>query len=172
MAAEDFQAFDDGETLNALLAGVDPTATDQYYVSIFGARDTRSADITLRGAFTLTPRLSLQLYSQIFAARGRYDRFRIQQDRDALVDFEAYPKRDEFTFSSLHSNLVLRWEYRPGSALFVVWTHGRNAEDILNPLSPGAASPYDRSTGDQFGDTFEAFPENAFLIKLNYNFLN
>ena len=170
--AADFRAFDDRGTLNALLSGVEPTVPDQYYVSVFGARDTRSTDITLRGAFTLTPRLSVQLYSQIFAARGRYDRFQLHPDRDALLDFDAYPKRDEFTFSSLHSNLVLRWEYRPGSALFIVWTHGRNAEDTLNPLSPRGVSPYDRSTGDQFGDTFEAFPENAFLIKLNYNFLN
>ena len=170
--AGDFEAFDDQGTLDALLAGVDPTAPNQYYASVFGERDTRSTDITVRGTFTLTPRLSVQLYSQIFAARGRYDRFRLHRDRDNLADFNAYPKRDEFAFSSLHSNLVLRWEYRPGSALFVVWTHGRNAEDVLNPLSPASVSPYDRSMSDQFGDTFEAFPENAFLIKLNYNFLN
>lgn len=168
----DFVAFDDHGTLDAILAGVDPTGVDQYYVSVFGARDTRSADITLRGTFTLTPKLSLQLYSQLFAARGRYDRFRIQQDRDHLTDFDAYPKRDEFAFSSLNSNLVLRWEYRPGSVLFVVWTHGREAEDILNPLAPMIRSPYDRSINDQFSNTFDVFPENAFLIKLNYNFLN
>lgn len=170
--AADFKAFDDQGTLNALLAGVEPTAPEQYYVSVFGARDTRSTDITLRGTFTLTPKLSVQLYSQLFAAQGRYDRFQLHRDRDRLLDFDAYPKRDEFAFSSLHSNLVLRWEYRPGSALFVVWTHGRSAEDTLNPLAPDAASPYERSMRDQFGDTFGAFPENAFLIKLNYNFLN
>lgn len=168
----DFVAFDDHGTLDAILAGVDPAGVDQYYVSVFGARDTRSADITLRGTFTLTPKLSIQLYGQLFAARGRYDRFRIQQDRDNLADFNAYPKRDEFAFSSLNSNLVLRWEYRPGSSLFVVWTHGREAEDILNPLASAVRSPYDRSINDQFSNTFDVFPANAFLIKLNYNFLN
>ncbi len=168
----DFEAFDDNGTLDAILASIDPTEADRYYVSVFGARDTRSADITLRSTFTLTPRLSLQLYSQLFAARGRYDRFQVQQDRDHLADFDAYPKRDEFSFSSLQSNLVLRWEYRPGSSLFVVWTHGRRADDILNPLAPWDISPYDHSLNDQFSNTFNVFPDNVFLIKLNYNFLN
>ena len=168
----DFEAFDDNGTLDAILSSVDPAEADQYYVSVFGARDTRSADITLRSTFTLTPKLSLQLYSQLFAARGRYDRFQVQQDRDHLADFDAYPKRDEFSFSSLQSNLVLRWEYRPGSSLFVVWTHGRRADDILNPLAPWDISPYDRSLNDQFSNTFNVFPDNVFLIKLNYNFLN
>ena len=168
----DFEAFDDNGTLDAILSSVDPAEADRYYVSVFGARDTRSADITLRSTFTLTPKLSLQLYSQLFAARGRYDRFQIQQDRDHLADFDAYPKRDEFSFSSLQSNLVLRWEYRPGSSLFVVWTHGRRADDILNPLAPWDLSPYDRSLNDQFSNTFNVFPDNVFLIKLNYNFLN
>ena len=168
----DFEAFDDNGTLDAILSSVDPAEADRYYVSVFGARDTRSADITLRSTFTLTPKLSLQLYSQLFAARGRYDRFQIQQDRDHLADFDAYPKRDEFSFSSLQSNLVLRWEYRPGSSLFVVWTHGRRADDILNPLAPWDLSPYDRSLNDQFSNTFNVFPDNVVLIKLNYNFLN
>ena len=172
MTDADFEAFDDNGTLDAILSSVDPAEADRYYVSVFGARDTRSADITLRSTFTLTPKLSLQLYSQLFAARGRYDRFQIQQDRDHLADFDAYPKRDEFSFSSLQSNLVLRWEYRPGSSLFVVWTHGRRADDILNPLAPWDISPYDRSLNDQFSNTFNVFPDNVFLIKLNYNFLN
>ncbi len=167
----DFVSIDDTSLLDALFAGVDPVSAGSYYASVFGARDTRSADFTLRSTVTLTPRLSMQIYSQLFAARGRYDRFQIQQDRDRLAAYEAYPKRDEFAFSSLQSNVVLRWEYRPGSSLFLVWTHGRNAEDVLNPLAPWNRSPYDRSFNDQLDTTFDIFPENVFLIKLNYTFL-
>ena len=167
----DFVALDDGGTLDAMLAGVEPASAGRYYVSVFGSRDTRSADVTLRSTITFTPRLSLQLYSQIFVAKGYYDHFRLHRDRDDLVAFDAYPKRDEFALSSLQSNLVLRWEYRPGSSLFVVWTHGRHAEDVLNPLAPWGISPYRRSLGEQFDTTFDIFPENVFLIKLNYAFL-
>ena len=159
------------EYLDDVLAGVPPTGAGRYYVSVFGARDTRSFDVTLRSTVTFTRNLSLQLYSQFFVARGRYDRFQIQQDRDHMADFDAFPKRNEFALSSLQSNLVLRWEYRPGSSLFLVWTHDRRANDVLNPLAPWNGSPYDRSFGDQLDNTFDIFPDNVFLIKLNYTFL-
>ncbi len=171
LANEDFVVIQGGESLNGILSDVTPVGQDLYYASIFGTRDTRSVDFTVRSTVTLTPKLSVQIYSQLFAARGRYSNFELQQDRDNLAAFDAYPKRDEFSFSSLQSNVVLRWEYRPGSSLFVVWTHGRNERDVLNPLAPWNGSPYDRSLNDQFGNTFDVFPENVFLIKLNYTFL-
>ncbi len=167
----DFEAFEGGDVLHALLADVEPFRPGRYYVSIFGERDTRTLDFTLRSTITFTPKLSLQLYSQLFTARGRYDRFQIQQNRDTMADFDAFPKRDEFSLSSLQSNLVVRWEYRPGSSLFLVWTHGRRAEEVLNPLAPWTGSPYSRSINDQLNNTFDIFPDNVFLIKLNYTFL-
>jgi hypothetical protein len=170
--AVDYVAFDDRGTLAAILHGVRPIGPERYFVPVFGARDTRSMDLTLRAAYTFTPDLSFQLYSQLFVAEGRYGRMQILRDPDDLVVFEAFPKRNEFAFRSLQSNAVLRWEYRPGSALYAVWTHGRRADDELNPLAPWGRSPYGRSLGDQIGDTFDIFPENVFLIKLSYTFLN
>lgn len=167
----DFVAFEGSEVLDSIFDSVIPFGPDLYYNSIFGQRDTRSVDVTLRSTVTFTPKLSIQLYSQLFAARGRYSNFQLQQSRDQLIDFAGYPKRDEFSFSSLQSNIVLRWEYRPGSSLFVVWSHGRRAEDVLNPLAPWNGAPYDRSFNDQFSNTFDILPENVFLIKLNYTFL-
>lgn len=171
LAPEDFVAFDDGGLLDAILGGVEPIEPDRYFVPIFGARDTRSLDLTVRGTATFTPKLSLQLYSQLFMARGRYDDFRILQNPDVLLPFGSYPKRDVFTFNNLQTNAVMRWEYRPGSALYLVWTHGRRAEDALNPLAPWGASPYERNVADQVGEVFSAFPENVFLVKLSYTFL-
>ncbi len=171
LGVSDYVPIENGEALEEILAPLTPFDTDVYFASVFGARDTRSMDFTLRGTVTLTPQLSIQLYSQLFAARGRYEDFQIQQDRDNLADFDAFPKRDEFSFSSLQSNVVLRWEYRPGSSLFFVWTHGRRADNELNPLAPWVGSPYEQSLNDQFSNTFDIFPENAFLIKLNYTFL-
>ena len=167
-----FVGFEDQGQLDAALAGRAPVAADRYYASVFGRRDTRSLDFILRGTVTFTPGLSVQLYSQLFLARGRYDDFQILQNRDNLLPFDSYPKRDEFAFSTLTSNLVLRWEYRPGSTLFLVWTHGRRADDVLNPLAPWVGSPYDRSLGGQIDDTFGIIPTNVFLLKFSYAFLN
>ncbi|MDX1438338.1 MAG: DUF5916 domain-containing protein [Rubricoccaceae bacterium] len=142
-----------------------------YYVPIFGLRDTRAFSLSTRANVIFSPKLSLQLYGQIFTARGRYDNFQLLANPDELRSLDAYPKRRDFSLQSLHANLVLRWEYRPGSTLFVVWTQARNSgdmEELLLNGSPIPSSPYDVSTGDQISDTFSIFPQNAFLIKLNY----
>ncbi len=171
LGANDYVLLSGGSLLDAIFAEVDPWTADRYYVPIFGARDTRSLDLTLRGTVTFLPNLSLQLYGQFFVAGGRYADFQILQTRDRLAAFDAYPKRDNFAFSRLQSNAVLRWEYRPGSTLFVVWTHGRRSDDALNPLGPWNRSPYDRPLSGQIADTFDVLPENVFLVKLNYAFL-
>ena len=144
---------------------------DRFFLPVFGARDTRSVDLTFRSTVTFTPKLSVQVYSQLFLARGRYAQFQLLVNRDDLVPLEAFPKRNEFTFSRLQSNVVLRWEYRPGSTLFLVWTHGRRTDDVLNPLAPWGASPYRRSLNGQISDTFDVIPTNVFLLKLSYTFL-
>ncbi|MGH7576681.1 MAG: DUF5916 domain-containing protein, partial [Longimicrobiales bacterium] len=168
----DYVALEDDAGIATLLADVQPIGADRYFVPVFGARDTRSADLTLRGTYTFTPDLSIQLYGQLFVAAGRYRGMRILRTPEALAPFDAFPKRDEFALSSIQSNAVLRWEYRPGSTLYLVWTHGRRSEDELNPLGPWQRSPFARSWGRQISDTFDVFPNNLFLVKLSYTFLN
>ena len=56
--------------------------------------------------------------------------------------------------------------------MFVVWSQGRSGDDRLDPLLPIGRSPYDTPLSTQVGDTFGLFPQNVFLIKINYAFLN
>ncbi|MEX0599853.1 MAG: DUF5916 domain-containing protein [Rhodothermales bacterium] len=162
----DYVAFDGSEVLSDLLG-----PGDHFRESIFGRRDTRALDFTLRTDLTFSPTLSIQFYGQMFMARGRYQDFQLLQNPESLADFDAYPKRDEFSFGRFTANTVLRWEYRPGSRLYLVWTQGRRANRSLNPLDPLGDSPYAASVGDQFSNTFDVFPDNVFLIKLDYTFL-
>src|SRR5205814_42280 len=100
-----------------------------------------------------TPTLTLQLYAQPFTSAGDYtglkriadpraeryaDRFmpiQARLDGDTYyADLTPAPgeesfSRPDFNFRQFHSNAVLRWEYRPGSALFLVWAQGRNSSD-------------------------------------------
>jgi hypothetical protein len=55
---------------------------------------------------------------------------------------------------------VLRWEYRPGSALFLVWQQGRQDNSVYN----------NRTFGRDFDRLFDAHPDNTFLVKLSYWF--
>jgi len=66
--------------------------------------------------------------------------------------------RQDFTFRSLRGNAVLRWEYHPGSTLFVVWT--RSGESAL---SRGRID-----FGDDAGALFQGPSQNIFLVKINY----
>jgi hypothetical protein len=63
-----------------------------------------------------------------------------------------------FTLRSLRGNAVLRWEYRPGSTLYLVWT--RSGESSLSRRSI--------AFGDDFGALFQGPSQNVFLIKVSY----
>ncbi len=157
----------------AELAGFTPFSeaggARDYYVSVFGARDQREVNAMLRAGYTLRPDLSFQLYSQLFAARARFQRPRLLAGPDDLRPFDTYPRRREETVRSLQFNAVARWEYRPGSTVFVVWTHNRfNSPYSYYFAGPGVESPYDRDTFGLALDTFDILPTNVFLIKLNY----
>jgi len=166
----DFTAFDDKDMLHNILADVKEYKPGQYYVPVFGTRDTRSLDLTIRGSLTFTRKLSMQLYTQFFVAKGRYDNFSLLANPDNMVDFQAYPKKRDFNYKHLQANFVTRWEYRPGSAIYFVWSHSRSKDDEMNPLAPWGESLYEQSLGGQITDLFRIFPKNSFMIKLDYAF--
>ena len=64
-----------------------------------------------------------------------------------------------FNFKQFRSNVVFRWEYTPGSALYVSWTQGRQG---------GAGSEGPDSFASDFGNLLRLRPDNTFLIKMSY----
>ena len=140
-----------------------------FYVPLFGSRDTREAEATVRGQYIFTPTLSLQVFGQLFAARGRFRDFSVLAGPDELRPAGGFPKRRDFAVSAFTGNAVLRWEYRLGSTLYVVWSQGRQSERFEETLLAGAPpSPFETGTGGQFADTFGVFPDNVVLVKLSY----
>ena len=154
---------------------------------VVGQLDQSSVSVTLRGDIALTPDLTVQLYAQPFLAAGRYDRFarvadpgaRRPEDRyralDATLDADgtAYAVdadadgtadyaigRPDFSVAEMNTNAVLRWQYRPGSALFLVWSRGQSQFDPSGTLDPLNGFP----------DLFLAEPRDTVLLKLSYWF--
>ncbi|MBI2074042.1 MAG: hypothetical protein HYT81_13590 [Gemmatimonadetes bacterium] len=147
-----------------------------------------TASLTLRAGFTFTPTLSLQLYGQPFVSAGDYSEFgrivdpeaatlaqrlaryhaseltfdessgsyRVDGNADGVADFTF--GNPAFTFREFRSNAVLRWEYRPGSTLFVVWSQGRQLADGSGRFRLG------RDVADLFG----AEGTKLFTVKLSY----
>jgi hypothetical protein len=66
-----------------------------------------------------------------------------------------------FNFKQFRSNTVLRWEYKPGSSIFLVWTQGR--DDFAPQYGV-------RSFGGDFRDVFHLHANNTFLIKVSHWF--
>ncbi len=162
-----------------LLAGIEPFEGSipvaggvGYHLPIFATRDTRQLQLTARATWLFSTQLSLQVFANALAARGRLDDWRLLAAADDLRDFDVYPKRRDFSRQTFNANAVLRWEYRPGSTLFVVWTQARgdsfDEELLLTPTTIPPRSPFDTSTASQLGDTFQLFPDNVLLVKLNY----
>jgi hypothetical protein len=131
---------------------------------VFGELRQRTSSMTFRVNYTLTPNLSVQLYGQPFVSAGRYERFKEMVDGRApfesrFVPF-AYPESADFKVLSFRTTNVMRWEYKPGSTLFVVWQQGREG------FSPDGSFRF----GRDYGEVFATQSTNAFLVKLAYWF--
>ncbi len=129
-------------------------------VHLAGSLDQTTASLTTRLNLSFTRDLSLQVYAQPFSSEGRYgtlrqvvspragnfaNRFRdvaatrsgsgysIDRDLDGQADFLVGDPA--FDVKELKTNVVVRWEMRPGSSMFLVWSQGRNgsAADVNRP---------------------------------------
>ncbi|HEU5218360.1 MAG TPA: DUF5916 domain-containing protein [Gemmatimonadales bacterium] len=127
----------------------------------------KTASLRARVNFTATPTLTLQAYAEPFVSKGQYTSVRELNDPRAAL----YPARFKpytgpegsnpggFNFKQFRSNVVVRWEYRPGSALFLVWQQGR--EDFENAQGT-------RSFRGDLDQLFTVHPNNTFLVKISY----
>lgn len=167
----------------------DPTAAATYgrrYLFADLDRTTVSMDVRLNVAFT--PDVTLELYAQPFLATGDYgapkqlreprsfafDRFgpdgigtSTREDDGWLVDPDGggpaadfFVEEDDFNVRSLRGNAVLRWQWRPGSTIFLVWQQERSGSAGLGDFD------FDRDAGA----LFDAEPDNVFVVKMNYWF--
>lgn len=141
----------------------DSSAASTYYTNyVFSDLEQQVTSATIRLDWGFTPELSLQTYFQPFIAVGHYSDFK-RLTEGGTYDFEVYDYQGgnpDFNFKSFKSNVVLRWEYRPGSLIYFVWTHDR-----LNYDNPGV---YNLKNDIQ--SLFNEDADNIFLIKLTYLF--
>ena len=158
---------------------------------INGSLDQDTFNLSLRLNYTITPELTIQYYGSPFISRGRYSNFKyitnslasnftdrfqqfnsnqisydsasdsylVDENIDATTDFSI--TNPDFSFIQFQSNLVARWEYIPGSEIFLVWSQGLTRNG--NPMYKLFPSLNDNI----FGQT----AHNIFLIKATYRFM-
>ncbi len=110
------------------------------------------------------------MYASPFISKGTYRDVREVADaRAASYDARYAPYADPevaadpggFNVREFRSNVVFRWEYRPGSTLFLVWSQGRQGESEVEGT---------KSFGGDLGDLFRERADHTFLLKLSYWF--
>jgi hypothetical protein len=153
---------------------------------VYGSLDQKVFDFSLRVDYSLTPTLTVQYYGAPFVAAGEYgdfkritdpradaygDRFvsldglaarnpatgdwEVDEDSDGTPEYGfAHP---DFNVRDFNSNLVVRWEYSPGSSLYVVWSQSRSG------FQP--AGTFD--VGNDLDALFDVHPHDVFLVKIN-----
>lgn len=135
----------------------------------FARLDQRTLSLTLRLNYTATPNLSFEFYGEPFVSTGTYSEFR---ELSSTPDASRYADRfvpstppseapRGFTFRQLRTNAVLRWEYLPGSTLFLVWAHGRER---------AGNEPSTLGWSQEYRELFDLQPDHTFLLKVAYWF--
>jgi hypothetical protein len=150
--------------------------------------DRKTMGLTVRLDYSITPELTIQYYGNPYFSNGIYSKFKnitnpdskdysemyslynennsvlnaedntysFDENRDNVFDYTL--DNPDFNFREFRSNLVARWEYKSGSTIYLVWTHGRSQyENVTN-----------NSINDNIGGLFDIFPNNVFLVKFNY----
>jgi len=158
---------------------------------IFASIDRKTISTSFRVNLNLSPDLTLQYWGQPFVATGKYydhkfilepmaekyenrfhtysreqislvdNDYNIDENIDGTTDY-SFGKRD-FNAQEFLSNLVVRWEFNPGSSLFLVWSQTRSYSNDSGNLD----------LFDDLGDLFNKDnnkPHNIFLIKFSYRF--
>ena len=157
---------------------------------ILGSIDQNTLRLSLRLDYCLTPNLTLQYYGQPFIATGKYTSlkritdpknnnyrksyqlynnrqlsynaddnvFTIDENEDGTMDYSF--DNPDFKYLDFISNLVLRWEYIPGSTIYLVWSQNRSDSFDNGRFYPDT----------DMNNVFRLFPKNIFLIKFSYRF--
>lgn len=157
---------------------------------LMAAINQKTVGITLRMNFSITPDLSIQFYGQPFISAGKYADFKrianpraqqftsrfdlyaaedilydgaaneylLDENRDGITDYRV--ENPNFNFLQFRANLVVRWEFKPGSLVYVVWSQGRTGNEESG----------DFVLGHDIDRLFSVHPHNVFLIKFAHRF--
>ncbi|MDR1557646.1 MAG: carbohydrate binding family 9 domain-containing protein [Tannerellaceae bacterium] len=162
-----------------------PSATKAPLIYLMGYMSQETYGLTLKMQLNLSPDVSIQFYGSPFTSTARYSDFKKAADARSPVSserFSSYAPQDisfrdglytvetgeehfefhnpDFSFNEFRSNLVGRWEYRPGATFYFVWEH-RMSERSAHRFS---------GWGGNLERMFGLPSVNTFMLKLNYWF--
>lgn len=145
------------------------TGEDGVTHHAFARLEQQTLSFTVRLNYTAAPDLTFEFYGEPFVSTGAYSEFRELSGTPGAASYDARfvaytppaSTPTELRYRQLRTNAVARWEFLPGSTLFVVWAHGRQ-DDSVDGVT--------RSWADEYDGLFGLHPDNTFLVKVAYWF--
>lgn len=126
--------------------------------AVFAMVDRDEYSLRIRANYAVTPDLTFELYTEPFAASGRYHDFGALAEARARSLVPTAPTGDfDYNLRSFRSNAVVRWEWRPGSTMYVVWQQDRFADRT------GGTARF-----SSLSDTLSAPGDNIVAVKFSY----
>lgn len=164
---------------------IDLEEEERYIISDLNS-DRLSADFRIN--LNITPDLTIQYWGQPFVFSGNYSvlkrvtdpmadqlenryhvfsddeifynadelMYKVDENQDGSIDYSF--DDPNFNFYEFRSNLVLRWEYIPGSTFYFVWSQGRTGDNSYGELD----------FTEDMNSLYSISPHNVFLIKFSY----
>lgn len=154
--------------------------------------DQQTLRFTGRINYNITPDLTIQYYGQPYITRPLYSNFAfvsdplakeydnrfirytsdqiklengeylVDENRDGVTDYRF--GNPDFNFVQFRSNLVVRWEYKRGSEVYLVWAQGNTATGAMDETDGSIFK-------NLFENAFDAGARNSFLVKWTYRFV-
>ena len=186
--APTFDQYRIQQQYDTTIAATDSGAARVYYGNryIFASINQTTFAVETRINLTFTPTLTFSLYAQPLLASGHYYNFNEfnhtrqlahtvdpVQSRDAYGNTTICPTgcgsgqesyflpNPDFNTRSLRGNAVLRWEWRPGSTIYLVWQQLRDNTSVFGPNG-------DFALGRDRAALFRTTPDNTFIVKVSY----
>ncbi|MEW5701010.1 MAG: DUF5916 domain-containing protein [Candidatus Zixiibacteriota bacterium] len=155
-------SYNIGYSVSRYVGDIEPTVSEPAGY-LFAEQNSQRFSITSRGTATFTTNLSVQFYGEVFVANVHYDHYKRLV---GVGSFTPAPdlSRDEtdddpdYSILSFNANVVLRWEYRPGSTIYLVWTQARDDYDEVPSFTIRRG----------MNRLFDLGSNNVFMVKLNY----
>jgi hypothetical protein len=177
----DFKYTDNAD--NFMYVSKQPAESGEINIMALIRQQTYS--FTFRINYNITPDISIQYYGNPFVSSGIYSDYKRPADPRAKNITERYHSytsseitfdesenaynvsegsdsysfgNPDFSFREFRSNLVGRWEYRPGSTIYLVWENNRT----------NRGNEYISSFGQNLDELFMSQPANIFMVKVSF----
>ncbi len=171
---------------------VSEEAVGQEARYVFGSLNRETLFFALRIDFNISPEFTLQYYGSPYISGGLYNDFKriddplanqyidrfhtyepneisysdaneiysVSENANGSTDYSFY--NPDFNFKQFRSNFVMRWEYRAGSAFYLVWSQSRTGIDYYGEFE----------YGKDIQNLFKVFPTDVLMLKFSYRFMN